>query len=340
MLAIMISSCFNFWHFLILLLHISCSFLFIQSSYKDDVTNDYLRQTDHPYHKNPPSSNSKSLFDEFAHTMSTDESKLRLALLVDDKIDQNKDGLVQLDELVGWLRESQDRYAQEDVNRHWIAYEKQLDDTSSISWKEYADREYEHLVALTKQSGSQEQVDLIKKSHEYHIQRDLRRWKAADLNQDGCLSRNEFKMFLYPEHSESMHGLVVEEKFELLDRNNDGKVSADEYLADLPPEETHYSSQKRDDWLRNEKSKFLTQIDSNHDSYLDKSELARAVSRSEMHDQVITEAQHLMHSADSNKDHRLSKEEILLAYHEFVNSHATDFGEALRSHKLPSHDEL
>lgn len=320
------------------ILYILIKIVLVKSSYKEEATNKFVRQTDQ-FDGGLHSANSKSLFDEFAHTASTDESKLRLALLVDEKIDRNKDGLVQLDELVNWLRECQDRYAVEDVNRHWVGYGKAIDDSSSIGWQEYTTREYDHMIALMK-SGSQEQIDKIKRSHEYHLQRDLRRWKLADINQDERLNRVEFKMFLYPEHSERMHDVVVDEKFHLLDKDKDGKISGDEYLSDLSPEETHLDAKRRDEWLASERTKFYAQFDLDHDNYLDKSELASLITKSEIHDQVVAEAKHLMQSADADKNHRLTKEEILLAYHEFVNSHATDFGEALRSHNPTRHDEL
>lgn len=310
----------------------------VHSTYKDDSVDTLLTSdsADQSHHKRTGG----SLIEDFAYTATTDESKLKLAILFDEKIDTNKDGSVQLDELVSWLRECQDRYSREDVNRHWTAYGKPLDDVSSIEWKRYAEREYDHLLALMKQSGDPEQVDRIKKSHEYHLQRDLRRWKTADLDQSGRLTRNEFKLFLYPENYELMHDVVVEEKFELIDKNKDGKISSHEYLSDQPPGEAHYNKKQHEDWLEEGRSKFVTQLDLNHDNYLDKSELATWISKSEQHDHSISEAQHLMQSADSSRDHRLSKEEVLAAYHEFVNSHATDFGEALRGTKQSSHDEL
>jgi len=45
------------------------------------------------------------------------------------------------------------------------------------------------------------------------------------------------------------------------------------------------------------------------------------------------ESAHLIHSADANKDGRLTKEEVLDKYEVFVGSQATDFGEALTRHE-------
>ena len=51
------------------------------------------------------------------------------------------------------------------------------------------------------------------------------------------------------------------------------------------------------------------------------------------YDHSVSESQHLIHEADTNRDGALSKEEILEKYDLFVGSQATDFGAAL-------HDEL
>ena len=326
------------WPYIIVQLLVSVCI--INASYKDDHDL-YNRPKQADQHIETSESKQRGLFDDFAYTATIDESKLRLALLVDEKIDRNKDGSVQLDELVGWLRECQDKYAKEDVNRHWHIYKKPLDDHSAIGWKEFAEREYDHLVTLTKQSGDQDQVDRVKKSHQFHIQRDMRRWRKADSNNDGRLNRVEFKTFLYPEGSEVMHDVLVDEKLEFLDKDQDGKISATEFLSDLTPEAAHYDDSKHEEWLQSERSKFHSQIDKNHDEYLDRTELSLWMSSLRAsHDNTVTEAQHLMQASDRNRDHRLTKEEILASYHEFVNSHATDFGEALRSQKQPSHDEL
>lgn len=307
-------------------------------SYKEDHHLSKLQQSD----DGGPNEQSNGFLESFAYTASTDESKLRLAFLVDEKIDKNRDGQVQLDELVNWLRECQDKYAQEDVNRHWISFGKAVDDeASTLGWEEYSTKEYDHLISLTKQADNEGQVSNIKRSHENLVRKDLRRWKAADLNEDNKMSKLEYKYFLYPEQLDSMRNLLIEEKFELLDENKDGKISLNEYLSDLSGEEIHYfDTKQKEDWSKKERVKFTESLDLDHDNYLNKSEFIIWFNKSESNDHSVAEAQHLMRSADLNKNRRLSKEEILLAYNEFVNSHATDFGEALRSHKKTIHDEL
>lgn len=269
-----------------------------------------------------------------------DRSKLKLAFLVDEKIDTNKDNLVQLDELVAWLNKCQDRYAQEDAERRWLTYQKKLDRNNNLGWSEYVEKEYDHLITIAKNSADPKQATEIKKSHDYYLKRDKRRWEAADLNQDGVMSKVEFGMFLYPEHYTRMHPVIVEEKLESLDENKDNLVSFDEFLAGLVPNKAQSNYDGQEAWIENEKRKFRSSFDQNKDDKLDKSELSTWVTTSELNEHSISEAQQLMRAADQNHDHRLTKEEILAAYNDFVNSHATDFGEAIRDQELTSHDEL
>ncbi|CAC5409695.1 unnamed protein product [Mytilus coruscus] len=50
------------------------------------------------------------------------------------------------------------------------------------------------------------------------------------------------------------------------------------------------------------------------------------------YDHTDAEAKHLIYESDTNKDGKLSKEEIIEHYDTFVGSQATDFGEALTKH--------
>lgn len=45
------------------------------------------------------------------------------------------------------------------------------------------------------------------------INRDERRWKAADKNKDGKLDKTEFSDFLHPEEAEHMRDIVVQVKY-------------------------------------------------------------------------------------------------------------------------------
>merc|ERR1719430_2485177 len=50
-----------------------------------------------------------------------EESKRRLSIIV-DKIDNDKDGLVTLEEMRNWIKFTHDRYTSEDVERQWVQH--------------------------------------------------------------------------------------------------------------------------------------------------------------------------------------------------------------------------
>lgn len=50
-------------------------------------------------------------------------------------------------------------------------------------------------------------------------------------------------------------------------------------------------------------------------------------------DHAGAESNHLIHSADTDADQKLTKEEVLDKYEIFVGSQATDFGDALVKHE-------
>ena len=58
-----------------------------------------------------------------------------------------------------------------------------------------------------------------------------RRWKAADLDQDGKLTREEFSAMYYPWDHKHMHDAVAQENLEDMDKDKDGILSLQEYLG-------------------------------------------------------------------------------------------------------------
>lgn len=58
-----------------------------------------------------------------------------------------------------------------------------------------------------------------------------RRWKAADLDQDGKLSREEYAATYYPWEHKRMHDVITQENLEDMDKDKDGLLSLQEYLG-------------------------------------------------------------------------------------------------------------
>ena len=65
------------------------------------------------------------------------------------------------------------------------------------------------------------------------MERDEKRWKKADRDSDGYLTKMEFQAFLHPEDHPDMVDIVVLETLEDMDRDKDGGISEEEYIADI-----------------------------------------------------------------------------------------------------------
>ena len=65
------------------------------------------------------------------------------------------------------------------------------------------------------------------------MERDERRWKVADEDSDGALSKAEYGCFMHPEDCTHMRDIVVKETMEDIDKDKDGSVTMDEYIGDM-----------------------------------------------------------------------------------------------------------
>ncbi|TKC39962.1 hypothetical protein EI555_012693 [Monodon monoceros] len=82
---------------------------------------------------------------------------------------------------------------------------------------------------------------------------DERRFKPADLDGDQTATREEFTTFLPPEEFEHMKEIVVRETLEDLNKNGDGLVYQDEYIADMF---SHEENGPEPDWVLSEREQF------------------------------------------------------------------------------------
>ncbi|CAD7089059.1 unnamed protein product [Hermetia illucens] len=252
-----------------------------------------------------------------------EESRRRLGVIV-DKIDTDKDGFVDMSELKAWIQFTQRRYIDDDVNRQWRQHNPNNSDT--INWETYRKAVYGFMDEM-------DPSDLEKEDHGFSyksmLTRDRRRWSVADKNGDDNLSKEEFAAFLHPEEMPQMRDVVLSETIEDIDKDNDGKVSVNEYIGDM-----YRSSDPEDEepeWVKNERGVFAQYRDKDGDGYLDRDEVSEWIHPKDF-DHAEAEARHLIYEADSNSDEKLTKEEILDKYDLFVGSQATDFGEALTRH--------
>ncbi|XP_049600101.1 reticulocalbin-3 [Syngnathus scovelli] len=255
--------------------------------------------------------------------LTPEESKERLAKIV-DRIDTDKDGLINHAELHYWINHRQRRYIEENVNKHWRDYDSNQDD--KIAWGEYKNATYGYYI--------DEEFDDVddKATYKSMLARDERRFKKADRDGDGIATREEFTAFLHPEEFDYMKDLVVQETVEDMDKNGDGKISLHEYIGDMyTPED----GESEPEWVQTEKKHFTDFRDANKDGHLDFSEVAHWILPGEI-DHADNEAKHLIYETDTNKDEKINKQEILANWNMFVGGLVTNYGEDLTK----NHDEL
>ncbi|XP_055631092.1 calumenin [Toxorhynchites rutilus septentrionalis] len=251
------------------------------------------------------------------------ESRRRLGIIV-DKIDADKDDFVNQAELKAWIQYTQRRYIEDDVGRQWKQHNP--NNTDQISWDVYRKNVYGFLDDMDPKDLEQGDEHFSYKSM---LSRDRRRWSVADRDGDDRLNKTEFTEFLHPEESLYMRDIVVQETIEDIDKDNDGKVSVEEYIGEMyqAPEE----NEEEPEWIKQERETFANFRDKNKDGFMNQEEVRDWIIPADF-DHAEAEARHLIYEADSDADEKLTKDEIIEKYDLFVGSQATDFGEALTRH--------
>uniref|UniRef100_A0A8D0GIR0 Reticulocalbin 1 n=1 Tax=Sphenodon punctatus TaxID=8508 RepID=A0A8D0GIR0_SPHPU len=257
--------------------------------------------------------------------LTPEESKEKLGKIV-DRIDNNKDVFVTTEELKNWIKRVQKRYIYENVAKVWKDYD--LNKDNKISWEEYKQATYGYYLENPEEFQDVNDPHSFKKM----LPRDERRFRTSDLDGDLAATREEFTAFLHPEEFEHMKDIVVLETLEDLDKNEDGFVDQDEYIADMF---AHEDGGPEPNWVVTEREQFSDFRDLNKDGKMDKVEIRHWILPQD-YDHAQAEARHLVYEADIDKDQMLTKEEILDSWNMFVGSQATNYGEDLTK----NHDEL
>ncbi|GLD68829.1 calumenin-B [Lates japonicus] len=249
--------------------------------------------------------------------LTPEESKERLGMLV-ERIDEDKDGYVTVEEMKKWIKHAQKRWIYDDVDRQWKSHDLNGDEV--VSWEEYKNATYGYIL------DDPDPDDGF--SYRQMMARDERRFKMADQDNDMKANKEEFTAFLHPEEYDHMKDIVVLETMEDIDKNGDGLIDLDEYIGDMYNQE---GDATEPEWVKTEREQFTEFRDKNKDGKMDKEETRDWILPND-YDHAEAEAKHLVYESDADKDGRLTKAEIVEKYDLFVGSQATDFGEALTRH--------
>eukprot|EP00116_Pleurobrachia_bachei_P009025 sb/3469287/ len=105
-----------------------------------------------------------------------------------------------------------------------------------VSWKEFVATTY-GLGFVDNEQKAPEEGEF---DYRQMILRDYNKFISADANGDQFLSVDEMASFIHPEEFHHTRHLAIEESLKDLDRNGDGLVSVEEYMADLLADEEGY----------------------------------------------------------------------------------------------------
>ncbi|KAK2143849.1 hypothetical protein LSH36_807g00115 [Paralvinella palmiformis] len=230
--------------------------------------------------------------------LTPEESKERLGIIF-DKIDKDKDGTVTEEELKDWITHVQNRYVWSDTERQWKEHEVT---DGRLSWNEYKQKTYGDMINEDEETSDEDDSY----SYKEMMNRDKRRWEKADKDGDGFLTKEEFADFLHPEDAEHMRDIVIQETIEDIDKDKDGYISIDEYIADLDQydgdeddDDDDYDDDKPE-WLETEKKDFREVKDKNKDGRLDIKEVEQWIFP-ESEDYMVEEVHHLLAEADADQ---------------------------------------
>lgn len=129
------------------------------------------------------------------------------------------------------------------MERQWKSHNADNNDT--VHWNAYRKNVYGFMEDMDPKDLEREDDGF---SYKVMLTRDRRRWSVADRTGDDELSREEFMDFLHPEESPYMRDVVVAETVEDIDKNNDGKISVEEYIGDMY--RVSENSEDEPDWVK------------------------------------------------------------------------------------------
>ncbi|KAI8512956.1 Reticulocalbin 3, EF-hand calcium binding domain [Branchiostoma belcheri] len=138
-------------------------------------------------------------------------------------MDRDGDGFTSEGELAAWFGAVIGRQLDDEVDRVWGLYD--VNGAGRLSW----DMRLQTYNAV--QGRSESELDPTCQTYLKMMARDERRWKRADQDSDGFLSRDEFAAYLYPADFDFMYETVVEDFIDEYDVDGNGVLSLSEFTS-------------------------------------------------------------------------------------------------------------
>jgi len=249
------------------------------------------------------------------------QSRLRKLVV---RMDHNRDGFVDMEELTTWTIVSLYNIAGADAQEDFSFVDENSD--NSMTWGEVSQEAYD-IDPEDNESFSQEIEENSDSFREYNkmYNRDKARFDAADIDGDEKLTEQEFVLFKNPLKDEAVKTAVLAECLSAVDTDKDGKINLQEYLSDwhVPP------NKNDEDFIELETDRFNDEYDRNKDGFLTGDELLFWLSPDNT-EIAIDEAEHLIDMCDEDEDEKLTPEEIVENHDLWVDSDATEYGAQLR----------
>jgi len=247
-----------------------------------------------------------------------EELQARLRKLV-ARMDHNRDGFVDTEELTSWSLVSI-------FNINGIDGREDFDllaaDHDKIDWNIVVMEEHTHEFH---EGDTFDANDVSYREYNKMYNRDRARFDAADIDKDEKLTEGEFVLFKNPLKDENVKQVVIDEALKAVDTNGDGKIDLQEYLNDwhVPPNTVD------EDFNDLETDRFKDEYDRNNDGFLTGDELLFWLSPDNT-EIAIDEAEHLVDMCDEDEDEKLTPDEIVENHDLWVDSDATEYGAQLR----------
>lgn len=233
--------------------------------------------------------------------LSPEEAKTRLAQLIKDEVDLNKDGFLTEDEIRQRFHVTTKGYRKKEV----LDTMKQQDEDKDgkISWEEFKKG---HFSDDGKDEDSKQQM-----------KEDEEKFKFADEDGDGKLDLEEYTAFYHPGDNARMAEFTIKDSLKKHDKDNDGQISKKEFLDTF--------SDINNDAKEEMEKDFTKTFDKDNNGKLDKNEMKSWLFPDD--DFSTEEPKALIKEADDDKDGKLSMDEIMKNYKVFIEDADSDHDE-------------